>query len=79
MQAIEIETEIDENHEIHLRLPDKVRTRKARVLVIYDETPAPSERKAARPVKLGLFRDQMEISDDFDEPLPDEFWLSGKP
>jgi hypothetical protein len=35
--------------------------------------------KQRKPVKLGLFRGQIWMSDDFDEPLPDEFWLGGNP
>ncbi len=30
---------------------------------------------ASSPRILGLSRDAMKMSDDFDEPLPDEFWL----
>ncbi len=82
MQAIEIETEIDENHEIHIKLPKEVQARKARVVVMYDEPSSevqeqqPQER---RPIKLGLFRGQIQMSDDFDEPLSDDFWLGGNP
>ena len=36
MQAIELETEIDENHEIHLKLPDEVRVGKAKIVVLYE-------------------------------------------
>jgi len=36
MQAIELETEIDENHEIHLKLPDEVRAGKAIIVVLYE-------------------------------------------
>ncbi len=34
-----------------------------------DQTPAPKPRIA------GLHRGMIQMSDDFDEPLPDEFWL----
>ena len=36
------------------------------------ENPHPSE---LPPRTLGLNRGAMKMSDDFDEPLPDEFWL----
>ncbi|MBK1630044.1 hypothetical protein CKO31_04675 [Thiohalocapsa halophila] len=36
MQAIELETDIDQNYEIHLKLPDHVTPGKAKVLVLYD-------------------------------------------
>lgn len=83
MQAIELETEIDENHEIHLKLPEEVKAGKAKVLVLYeqadDQIDIEQPPKQRKPVKLGLFRDQIWMSDDFDEPLPDEFWLGGNP
>jgi hypothetical protein len=37
--------------------------------------------EAAKPtiqIKLGLLEGQMQISDDFDAPLPYSFWLEGK-
>jgi hypothetical protein len=39
MQAIELETDIDENREIHLKLPPDVRARQTWVVVL-DEQPA---------------------------------------
>jgi hypothetical protein len=74
MQAIEIETEIDENHEIHIKLPDHA-IGPAKIIVLLEN----KTRKVPRPVELGLFRGEIKMSDDFDDPLPDEFWLSGKP
>ena len=74
MQAIELETKIDESHQIHLQLPENIKAGKAKVIVMYEqETPPPN-----KPFKYGLFKDQLEISDDFDDPLPDSFWLEGK-
>jgi len=74
MQAIEIEAEIDENHEIHVKLPDTVASGTAKVIVLFGD----EAKKPHKPLKLGLFEGQIQISDDFDEPLPDEFWLDGK-
>lgn len=33
------------------------------------------ERKPARQRVAGLFKGKIWMSDDFDDPLPDEFWL----
>ena len=80
MQAIELETEIDENHEIRLKLPDDVKARKAKVVVMYEQPAdqADAAQTAERkPLKVGMFRGQVRMSDDFDAPLPDEFWLGG--
>lgn len=34
---------------------------------------------AGQPRKLGLFKGQIKMAGDFNEPLPDSFWLEGKP
>jgi hypothetical protein len=74
MQAIELSVEIDQNQQIHLQLPKTINAHKAKVIVMYEEESAP----ASKPLKLGLFKGQIHISDDFNEPLPDSFWLEGK-
>lgn len=33
---------------------------------------------AKRPLSLGLFEGKVRLNDDFNEPLPDSFWLEGK-
>jgi len=74
MQAIELSAEIDQNQQIHLQLPKTVKAHQAKVIVMYQEESEP----VSKPLKLGLFKGQIQISDDFDEPLPDSFWLEGK-
>lgn len=74
MQAIEISAEIDQHHQIHVQLPRTVKAHKAKVIVMYeDETSI-----AGTALKLGLFKGKIKISEDFDEPLADSFWLEGK-
>ncbi|KOR29658.1 hypothetical protein TI03_01785 [Achromatium sp. WMS1] len=78
MQAIEIEADIDENHAIHITLPKKIQTHRVRLLVMYDESTTPKQSpksQESRPIKLGLFCGQIHMSNDFDAPLADEFWL----
>lgn len=74
MHAIELPAEIDQNHQIHLQLPETIKARKAKVIVMVEEEIAQS----SKPLKLGLFEGKIKISDDFDDPLPDSFWLDGK-
>jgi hypothetical protein len=74
MQAIEFSAEIDQNRQIHVQLPQTVNAHKARVIVMYEDE-LPSQ---ASSLKLGLFKGKIKISEDFDEPLPDCFWLEGK-
>lgn len=81
MQAIELETEIDENHEIHLKLPDNVRAHRAKVVVMYEDatsTPGPDNAGKATRV-FGQYRGAVRMGDDFDAPLPDAFWTGGNP
>ncbi len=73
MHAIEFPVEIDHNQQIHLQLPQTVHAQKARVIVMYEEIAHP-----LKAIKLGLFQGQIKMSDDFNEPLPDSFWLEGK-
>lgn len=74
MHAIELAADIDQNHQIHLQLPETINARKAKVIILYEEEAA----KPTKRIKLGLLEGQMQISDDFDAPLPDSFWLEGK-
>lgn len=73
MHTIELPADIDQNHQIHLQLPETVKAGKAKVIVMYEE-----ETTQNKPFIFGLFKGQIQISDDFDEPLPDSFWLEGK-
>lgn len=74
MHAIELPAEIDHNHQIHLQLPITVTSGKAKVIVMYEEETT----QLFKPITLGLFKGKIQISDDFDDPLPDSFWLEGK-
>ena len=53
MKTIEIDTEIDEHHEIHIKLPDDCAKGKARVIVLIDKDDVPSTTKKR---KFGQFR-----------------------
>jgi len=71
MQAIEFSAEIDKNRQIHLQLPNNVSAHKVKVIVMYENEPTSD--KPARI--LGLHQGLIEVREDFDEPLPDSFWL----
>ncbi|QEP41854.1 hypothetical protein D5085_01040 [Ectothiorhodospiraceae bacterium BW-2] len=47
MQAIEIKTEITEAHQIHLQLPDTIRSGPARVVILLDNPPETDARESA--------------------------------
>lgn len=68
MHAIELNAEVTNNHELHLKLPDSVYSQAVKVIVLYEqETPKPT---ISGKRQFGQFRDELVIADDFDEPLP---------
>ena len=71
MRAIEFNTVIDDRHEIHITLPAEVRAGVARVIVLYDDNP---ETHLPTSHQFGQYRGQIQIAEDFDAPLPDNFW-----
>lgn len=76
MHAIELNAEVTESHELHLRLPDSVDAQAVKVIVLYEqETLKPG---AAGKRRFGQFRDELVIADDFDAPLPENFWLGNQ-
>jgi hypothetical protein len=72
MQAIELSAEIDQNRQIHLQLPKTVKAHQAKVIVMYEDEPIDAGKKNR---VFGEHRGLIETSDDFDAPLPDNFWL----
>ena len=78
MQAIEINTYVNDNHEIRLELPKDVNVKSGRVkvIVMYEEE---SLFQPEGKRKFGQFKGQATISDDFDDELGDEFWTGTKP
>ena len=73
MQAIEINAQVTDNHEINLKLPDNIKYGTVKVIVMYDEikNAAPTKKKR----KFGQFKGQIKINDDFNDALPDSFWI----
>lgn len=63
MYAIELPVQIDENHQIHVQLPDNITAKTARIIVMY-------EKEAAKPRPVyGSGKGMMCIADDFDAPI----------
>lgn len=60
MRAIEIDTVIDERHEIHITLPPEVRTGAARVIVLYDDRLVVPQTSR----QFGRYRGQIRMADD---------------
>jgi hypothetical protein len=72
MQALELTAEINEQHQIHLQLPDTVKAGKAKVIVLLEDV---SDIQSPKKRVFGQFRGKIGMSDDFDNELPDDFWL----
>lgn len=72
MQAIEMNAQVDDNHEIKLKLPDAVKHGTVKVIVMYDD--APNIASAEKRRQFGQFKGKIKISDDFNDALPDTFW-----
>lgn len=72
MQAIELEVNITDTHEIHLKLPDEVTATTARVIVMYEDN---GVENATHKRVFGQYRGKITISETFDDELPTEFWL----
>jgi len=77
MQAIEIEAEVGDDHAIHVQIPYDWVTAKVKVIIL--QQPEELNFTSKKSLKLGLFKGQIEMSEDFDDELPDEFWLGGNP
>jgi len=72
MQSIELDVDVDENNEIHVRLPACYARRRAHVRVLIATA---ADAPAGNPRRFGQFRGQVRMSDDFNASLPDGFWL----
>ncbi len=73
MHAIELPVSINHQHQIILQLPQTIQPQKAKVIIMYEDVETKN-----KPMKLGLFQGKIAMSDDFNEPLPDSFWLDGE-
>ncbi|WP_339136787.1 MAG: hypothetical protein WGN25_02635 [Candidatus Electrothrix sp. GW3-4] len=72
MQALELQAEVTKNREICLKLPHDIEYGTVRVIVLYE--PKKSQNRTATRRQFGQFKGQIEISEDFDDTLPDTFW-----
>jgi hypothetical protein len=71
MQAIELQANIDEKHQIHLKVPEDWPCQNVKVIVLLEAVESVVKRKRI----FGQFRGQIKIAEDFDAELSDEFWL----
>jgi hypothetical protein len=62
MQALELTAEINEQHQIHLQLPDTVKAGKAKVIVLLEDA---SDIQPPKKRVFGQFRGKIEMNDGF--------------
>lgn len=90
MQSIDLQAEIDEHNEIRIKVPAGYAHQWARIHVTIpdrgnadaDQVPVTTptnESIRPQPLRMGLFRGRIHMADDFNDPLPDSFWLGGNP
>jgi len=71
MQTLEVQAEVDQNHEVHFTLPDSWKSHKVKLFVIeYIEENTPLKKR-----EFGGLEGKIHLTDDFDDELPDSFWL----
>jgi hypothetical protein len=90
MQTINLRAEIDEHDEIRIKVPAGHAHQWAWIHVSIpdrdtadvDQAPVGTPKSEAiprKPLRMGLFRGRIHMADDFNDPLPDSFWLDGNP
>ncbi len=73
MQAIEMQVKITDKHEVCVKLPDNIKQDFVKIIIMYDVEEKGTQKKR----QFGQFKGKIEISADFDDDLPDDFWLGG--
>ena len=77
MEAIKQEIYIPENHhlKLDLNIPDSLPSGNAEIFFIIQ-----SKKDTVKSSKriLGTMHGKVKMSDDFNAPLPDNFWIGGK-
>lgn len=71
MQAIELNANIDLNHQIHLQVPEDWPCQNVKVIILLESETATKPKKR----QFGQFRGSIKMADDFNAELSDEFWL----
>lgn len=71
MQAIEMEAQVTNNNKIILDLPESIKQGTVKVIIMYEKEELSQKKKR----QFGQFKEPFFIADDFDNELPDAFWL----
>ena len=69
MRAIEVDATVDEQHVLRVTLPWEVPPGQARLIVLYQADQQEHPRRV-----FGMFEGSGDIHEDFDAPLPEEYW-----
>lgn len=84
MQSMGARIQVGGDRTVTLQLPDEIPEGEYEMMLVWsrvsDSAHASTasegdETQAQKPRRFGQFRGQIQMRDDFDEPLPDEFWL----
>ena len=75
METIKQRVFIPSNHKLHfdLDVPESIDTGEAEVLVVFQPKDKDKDKKPKR--RVGMFKGKVFMSKDFDDEMPDSFWL----
>lgn len=75
METVKQRVFIPSNHKLHFELdvPESIDTGEAEVLLVFQ--PKGKSKSKAHKRSVGMFEGKAFMSEDFDDELPDSFWL----
>ncbi|OQX18624.1 MAG: hypothetical protein BWK80_37890 [Desulfobacteraceae bacterium IS3] len=75
MQSFQFTSQINREGILTLQLPSDLANQEVDIMLVVHFKPQPTQPE--RPI--GQYAGKMRMSEDFSEPLPDEFWLGEMP
>ena len=75
MQSFQFTSQINQKNIVKLQLPSELANQEVEIVLVVHFKP--QRTLSERPI--GQYAGKMRMSEDFSEPLPDEFWLGEMP
>ncbi len=71
MQSFQFASQVSQEGLLNLQLPLNFANQEVEVVIVINA----KKKRTAQERPIGHYAGKMKMSDDFDAPLPDEFWL----
>lgn len=71
MQSFQFASQVSQEGLLNLQLPLNFANQEVEVVIVINA----KKKRTAQERPIGQYAGKMKMSDDFDAPLPDEFWL----